>query len=226
MAVNPCKECGGPVSTKADKCPRCGAKVAKSASHIFVVFILLFGGYVIYMYGQYSNALSATSTASSTHIETVDKPVLPNPLGKWEVSESISEKDDSKNVYLYLEANTPVSGWLNRIAVPKIVLRCKEQNTDAILNLGLTPDVEAGNYGHKTISIRFDKEKAKNITVDEAVDNETVFFQKPVGIVKQMLEHETMLVSFSAFNHGEVSTSFNLHGLSEALKPLRSSCKW
>ncbi|ENV24771.1 MULTISPECIES: zinc-ribbon domain-containing protein [Acinetobacter calcoaceticus/baumannii complex] len=29
MAIKPCKECGAPVSDKADACPKCGAKVKK-----------------------------------------------------------------------------------------------------------------------------------------------------------------------------------------------------
>jgi hypothetical protein len=29
MALTPCRECGGEVSTEADACPKCGAKVLK-----------------------------------------------------------------------------------------------------------------------------------------------------------------------------------------------------
>jgi RNA polymerase subunit RPABC4/transcription elongation factor Spt4 len=34
MAIRPCKECGAPVSDKADSCPQCGAKQPKKTSII------------------------------------------------------------------------------------------------------------------------------------------------------------------------------------------------
>lgn len=50
MAIKPCKECGGPVSDKAESCPQCGAKQAKSTSP-FVIFltVLLVGAGLIAM---------------------------------------------------------------------------------------------------------------------------------------------------------------------------------
>ena len=38
MAIKPCKECGGPVSDKAENCPQCGAKQPKETSR-FVMFL-------------------------------------------------------------------------------------------------------------------------------------------------------------------------------------------
>ena len=38
MAVNPCKECGGPVSDKAESCPQCGAKQPKKTSKLALIF--------------------------------------------------------------------------------------------------------------------------------------------------------------------------------------------
>lgn len=48
MAINPCKECGGPVSDKAESCPLCGAKQPKKTSP-FVMFlaVLLVGAGLI-----------------------------------------------------------------------------------------------------------------------------------------------------------------------------------
>lgn len=43
MALVKCHECGKELSTKADKCPHCGAKPKKKTSIIVWVFALLFG---------------------------------------------------------------------------------------------------------------------------------------------------------------------------------------
>nr|WP_269524246.1 zinc-ribbon domain-containing protein [Acinetobacter baumannii] len=46
MTIKPCKECGAPVSDKADACPMCGAKVKKMG--IFLKIILWFFGIMIF----------------------------------------------------------------------------------------------------------------------------------------------------------------------------------
>jgi len=46
MAMTKCKECGNELSTKADACPKCGAKVSKTsvpAKGCLVVIVLFFG---------------------------------------------------------------------------------------------------------------------------------------------------------------------------------------
>lgn len=49
MAIKPCKECGAPVSDKAESCPMCGAKQPKKTSVItwvvvgFIVLTILMG---------------------------------------------------------------------------------------------------------------------------------------------------------------------------------------
>lgn len=41
MAVNPCKECGAPVSDKAESCPQCGAKQKKKTSKLALILAVL-----------------------------------------------------------------------------------------------------------------------------------------------------------------------------------------
>lgn len=49
MAMTKCKECGKDISTKAEQCPSCGAKVQKKlgvVSSIIVVVVIFFAGKV------------------------------------------------------------------------------------------------------------------------------------------------------------------------------------
>lgn len=64
MAVKNCKECGKQVSTKAKKCPHCGAKAPKRTSLLVWVLIGVIG-YVFYMVGQ-GNLDTAPSKAESS----------------------------------------------------------------------------------------------------------------------------------------------------------------
>lgn len=48
MTIKPCQECGGPVSDKAEHCPRCGAKQSKKTSPVVILLaVLLMGAGVI-----------------------------------------------------------------------------------------------------------------------------------------------------------------------------------
>ena len=51
MTINPCKECGAPVSNKAESCPMCGAKQPKKTSMLTWFMVVLLGaGALIWMY--------------------------------------------------------------------------------------------------------------------------------------------------------------------------------
>lgn len=43
MALKPCKECGGPVSDKAESCPKCGAKQPKKTSVLTWICVGMLG---------------------------------------------------------------------------------------------------------------------------------------------------------------------------------------
>lgn len=47
MTIKPCKECGGPVSDKAEKCPLCGAAQPKKTSPFVIFLAVLLGGAVL-----------------------------------------------------------------------------------------------------------------------------------------------------------------------------------
>ena len=66
MAINPCKECGGPVSDKAESCPMCGAKQPKPTSIItWIVLGLIIFTVLITMYGGSETSTSNTNTGES-----------------------------------------------------------------------------------------------------------------------------------------------------------------
>lgn len=70
MAINPCKECGGPVSDKAESCPMCGAKQPKKTSVItWIVLGLIIFTVLIGVFGGSDTGTSNTNTSSSTKKE-------------------------------------------------------------------------------------------------------------------------------------------------------------
>lgn len=65
MAVKPCKECGGPVSDKAESCPTCGAKKPKETSVVTWICVGMLGlAALIWMYSDNSSETPLTTNTS------------------------------------------------------------------------------------------------------------------------------------------------------------------
>ena len=146
-------------------------------------------------------------------------------FGKWRVEKEISPLDDSTNVYLSVKANDYVVGWLDQYT-PSLQIRCKENTTNAYVVVGMQVDNEYGQYNKAGVILRFDKTKAFDIRMNESTDGEALFFPQPIQITKRMMQHERLLFQFTPFNSSPAITTFDLGGLSEAIKPLREHCKW
>lgn len=142
----------------------------------------------------------------------------------WRVKKETSRIDDSSNVIVSLDADTPISGWPRKTHTPSLILRCKEHKTEAYIVTGMSPQVEYGTDS-ATVTIRFDKEKATKYQTSKSTDGEALFFGQSVGLIKKMLQHTTLLFQFVPFNSSPAMTTFDLRGLAEAVKPLMETCK-
>lgn len=146
-------------------------------------------------------------------------------VSKWRVSKETSRLDDSTNVIISLDADSPISGWPRKTHTPSLILRCKEKKTEAYIVTGMTPQVEYGTDG-ATVTLRFDKEKATKYRTSKSTDSEALFFSQSIALSKKMLGHKTLLFEFVPFNSSPAMTTFDLRGLDEAIRPVRDTCKW
>lgn len=156
----------------------------------------------------------------------VDKPSIQSgSVGKWSISTETSPVDDSKNVYVTLNAESEFSGWMKH-ETGRLVLRCKEKRTDAYVRTGMAAQPEYGLTQEVTVTVRYDKEKAREIRMSQSTDNEALFFPNAIGEIKSMMKHKELLFRFTPFNSASSLTTFKIEGLNEAIKPLRAACKW
>jgi type VI secretion system protein VasI len=165
----------------------------------------------------------ATPTTKATVAPTTEPTATPMPMGKWSVDHGKSSFDDSRTVVVSLDAEGDISGPYETYR-PSIILRCKEKETEAYINIGMQPDVESGNYDGATIRYRFDKESAKTDIASKSTDNLALFLDGPQTYIAAMLKHDEMVFGFTPFNGSPAETTFDLRGLSEAIKPLREVC--
>jgi type VI secretion system protein VasI len=166
----------------------------------------------------------ATATPKPTAAPTEAPTATPNPLGKWEVSEDASSFDDSKGVTLSVFAEEEIQGPVESV-LPLLVVRCQEGQKDAYVYTRMAPDVESGNLDGATIRYRFDKEPAQTENADKSTDGTGLFFTDPNQVIDSMLKHEELVFGFTPFGVPPVEMTFDLRGLSEAIKPLNEACK-
>lgn len=147
---------------------------------------------------------------------------------EWQQRTETSPIDDSSNVYLWIEAEQPISGWLEDEVNPVLYIRCKENKTNAFIILNMRPETEYGSYGaeYTYITLRFDDETAFKEKFIISTDGEAVFFPKHIPYIKRMLKHKRLLIEFTPFNASPQITTFNLEGLEERIGALREACHW
>jgi type VI secretion system protein VasI len=149
-------------------------------------------------------------------------------VSKWKVQQETSAIDDSLNVFVSLSAESTVSGWPLKMYTPLLMLRCKENRTQAYIVTGMAPQVEQGTNG-ATVTLRFDNEKAEQFHTIKSTTGDMLFFEQSgqsIDLIKRMLHRSTLLFQFVPFHSAPQMTTFDLRGLTEAIKPLRKNCQW
>jgi type VI secretion system protein VasI len=152
---------------------------------------------------------------------TPSSPSAPAPdIGKWRVNESVSPLDDSKTVTISLDANSPVPAKYKRESTPTLVIRCQQKQISAFVNFGFYLTTQ-----NLPVTTRLDKEKATSRTWSISTDYEAVFAPSEREFVKSLLKHQQMLIELTPYSESPVMTTFDLTGLTSAIKPLQEACK-
>lgn len=153
----------------------------------------------------------------------VDKPLttVTASKGKWLVQSDKSPINDSTNVFLSLDSEKALrSGY--KTVTPTLVIACSEGKTNVYINWDLYLGLQS-----TTMLTRLDKEKAVTKTWIISTDNKAVFVSgSDVIFAKQLMVHQSLLAQITPYGENPVMATFEVGGLSEAIKPLRRACNW
>jgi hypothetical protein len=166
----------------------------------------------------------ATATPKATVVPTDAPTATPNPIGKWVNKTNESSFDDSKTVTLLLDADNDIDGPSGSVR-PTLIVRCQEHAKDVYVYTGMAPDVESGNLDGATVRTRFDKAPATSENTGQSTSNDSLFFLNADATINDLLKHDQMVFGFTPFSSAPVEATFDLRGLSEAIKPLNEACK-
>jgi hypothetical protein len=113
MALTKCKECGTEISSKAESCPKCGAKNVKHYGCGTLILILIILGIFV---GLFSGG-SDTSTSQTQTTPPPQQEVALTPKGKIIKAKHPAWKNDvcntvaNKQVYIGMNAEQAKAAW-------------------------------------------------------------------------------------------------------------------
>lgn len=227
MALIKCKECGSEVSSKAETCPKCGARVAPEPmgcgsligiSLLVVIFLSVFSS----LFSNNSSSDPANSTISSTNEVASTTERTPEPLTagtQWIYSQS--EDPMSKGITYHaqtLSTNTvnfdfPYAGSQHA----RLTLRDDPRyGKDLIFNIE-KGQLLCHSYEDCTVLVRFDDDKATNYSAVGAADNstETIFIRNYGRFVEKMLKAKRVRISMNIYQEGAPIFEFDVSGFDQ-----------
>jgi type VI secretion system protein VasI len=140
---------------------------------------------------------------------------IKNTAGKWTLRTETSPFDDKIGFYLSLVSEQPVKvGY--KSGQPTMFIVFKEGNFALYINYGFF-------LGSRPTSVttRLDKNDPKTYDWEISTDHKAIFYQ--IGsrmFVDNMMRSDSLVVRLTPYGESPVTTSFNLVGLTEAIKPI------
>jgi len=222
MAIKPCKECGAPVSDKADACPVCGAKVKKMG--LFLKIVLWFFGIMI-LFAVIGKIAEPTKTVnqgdkqeSAQASSVTSEPVKPenwfNNVSKDEMrgTETRSTRTISTN---QADFEFPYNGGSNLV----LTIRKGKSGTDLIINITKGQFICSSFDGCK-VNFKFDSGNIQAVTMVGSDTHDTdVLFVQSESTAKKLIEKlkvsKKLIVEPSFFQEGTKQFIFDVDGFKE-----------
>ncbi|WP_165837601.1 type VI secretion system-associated protein TagO [Zavarzinia aquatilis] len=162
--------------------------------------------------------------------DRVFQPAPPKALptsSKWVVTEETSKIDDSKNVFMVLDASEPMRGRYGDSVTALLFIACREGTTSAWVDFA--GFFMSDHQGGGRVTYRIDGEKAQKINMAVSSDNEALGLWdggSAIPWLRKLFGHDRLLIRAMPYNESELTVEFPISGLEEAAKPLRAACGW
>ena len=147
MSIKPCKECGGPVSDKAESCPQCGAKQKKKTSilaWVGLVLLVLYGIGTCAEKSTDSKPLQASSaTAPSNQAEGEDAANSQN----WQYETSKDEMRGIESKFATTVSTNTVNFDFPYNGGSKLILTLRKRGSEVDVMVSIT----TVSYTHLTL---------------------------------------------------------------------------
>lgn len=214
MAIQPCKECGGPVSNKAKSCPQCGATIVKQVPKWIIVAVIFIA--CAWVYSCISNKPQGGSqTVVSSNQGDAQQEVKKE---NWQYH---SKKDDMRS----LETNFAYNDSLNSVDFDFpynggskliLVLRKSSKNQDVMLVISKGQFI--CGIRECEAQFKFDDKPIKSITMSESDTHKSdtlfvAFDKTEEEIIKQLKSSKKLVIEVKFYQEGAKQFTFDVSNL-------------
>lgn len=223
VAIKACKECGNPVSDKAEACPKCGAKQRKKTS-LFVKILAWFFGITILLavIGSFSNSEKQATNSNQTvkdNIENSGKTVAaPVETNNWIYQDNRDELHDSITKIAATESlNSANFGFpYGSASKLNLVVRKNHDGVDVYINISEGQFI-CGIIDGCEVAFKFDDGKIMNITMVESDSHSSdLLFIKLDStenkIIEKLKTSKKLIIQPKFYKHGDVPFTFDVSG--------------
>ncbi|MEM7211960.1 MAG: type VI secretion system-associated protein TagO [Pseudomonadota bacterium] len=148
---------------------------------------------------------------------------------KWAIYTWKSDLTDDSNVSLFVSAN---KGTVCKYGDPEridLVLRCREKTTSAYFSTQRCYFNTDAKGDHGRIDVRFDNDAVTSISTIASSNHKALFLygdREAIPFIEKLLSTKNLVARFYPNFGSSVTTTFDVYGLDEAIKPLRQACGW
>lgn len=214
MAIKPCKECGAPVSDKAESCPMCGAKQPKETSVLTWVCVGILGlAAIIWMYSDKTPSTSsgAVSTTQATESENV-KPK------NWQYETSKDEMRGVESRFATTVSTNTVDFDFPYNGGSKLILALRKRGSEVDVMVSITKGQILCGIQNCEAAFKFDDGAVQSITMSEpdshASDLLFVAYDKTESkIISQLKNSKKLVIEVPFYQQGKKQFTFDVSGL-------------
>lgn len=236
MAMKNCGECGAEISTKAEACPKCGAKQPKQTSGCtwlvaicFAVPFLFFYVQGVYRSGSEPAATqkkaertpdSAPSNAGQVLPET-DHGKFKEGGGAWKRTASKDSMSGKQSITLEMPASRFASDKYGRKIRSSLIVQCRDSRTAVIVNTDTFLSTQGIQVTHK-----IDGGKPVTRTWSASTDYQAMFAPQAIGLLKAMQSADDLLVRLTPHGESPIEFHYTIAGLQNYVPEIRKACDW
>ena len=218
MALIKCKECETEVSSEAETCPKCGARVAaKPMGCGTLIGVVILGVVIISAFSSIFSSSTKSSSApvgasSTSSTPTASTPVPPG--SQWFYNHS----DDSMGKGVIHQAHVSSSNTVN-FGFPyagtqhaTFSLRAHPRHGKDVIFRIEKGQILCRSYEDCTVLVRFDDEPPTNYSAVGAADNstETVFIRNYDRFIGKMLKAKRVRIAANIYQQGAPVFEFDV----------------
>lgn len=147
--------------------------------------------------------------------------------GKWRLQSDTSKLEDTTDHYVFLSSDDTFSGRFGGQKKAEFLMRCMENKTSAYFTFGDQFLADIQGYGKITYRLDSDKPITKSFNV--STDNKALGLwngASSVPFLKSLSNRKQLVVRMTPYNESAITVTFDIRGFDEAVKPIRTACKW